>query len=48
MKVNFNNKLKYSQDYAVHLCVRDEPKTGAKLINKRYRKYSTEFILFLC
>lgn len=47
MKESFN-KSKYSQDYAVHLCVRDEPKTGAKLINKRYRKYSTEFILFLC
>lgn len=52
MKVSFNfkisNKLKYSQDYTVYLCVRDKPKTGAELINKKYKKYSTEFILFLC
>lgn len=48
MKVNFDDKLKHSQDLAVHLCVRDKPRTGAKLINKRYKKYSTEFILFLC
>ena len=48
MKVNFDDKLKYSQDFAVHLCVRNKPRTGATLINKRYKKYSTEFILFLC
>ena len=48
MKVNFDDKKYYSQDHAVRLCVREKPRTGAKLINKKYKKYSTEFILFLC